>query len=128
MSPPFPVAAPTLTFELTGDRMILGRVRTGATVDVDLALTGSAADPAVSHHQCAFERDGDGLDGAGPRQRQRHVDQRRRRAAGRRGLPPAGARRPHPHGCMDESDGAGRVPRLRRAGRAGHAMIRQSGR
>ncbi len=56
--PPFPVAVPSLSFELTGDRMVLGRVRTGAAVDVDLALTGSAADPAVSHHQCAFERDG----------------------------------------------------------------------
>jgi hypothetical protein len=56
--PAFPAAVPTLSFELAGDRLVLGRVRTGATVDVDLALTGSAADPAVSHRQCAFERDG----------------------------------------------------------------------
>ena len=45
-----------LTLELTGDRATLGRVRTGATVDVDLPLTGAATDPAVSHHQCEFER------------------------------------------------------------------------
>jgi predicted component of type VI protein secretion system len=38
--------------------MVLGRVRTGAPVDVDLALTGVAADPAVSHRQCVFERHG----------------------------------------------------------------------
>jgi cytochrome c5 len=56
--PAFPAAVPTLSFELSGDRLVLGRVRTGAVVDVDLALTGSAADPAVSHRQCAFERDG----------------------------------------------------------------------
>lgn len=56
--PAFPVAVPSLALELTGDRATLGRIRTGAAVDVDLALTGSAADPAVSHHQCAFERDG----------------------------------------------------------------------
>jgi hypothetical protein len=57
--PAFPAAVPALSFELTGDRMVLGRIRAGATVDVDLALTGSAADPAVSHRQCAFERNGD---------------------------------------------------------------------
>ena len=56
--PPFPVAVPALSFELTGDRLVLGRVRAGAAVDVDLALTGSAADPAVSHNQCVFEREG----------------------------------------------------------------------
>jgi FHA domain len=55
--PAFPVVGPTLELELTGDRATLGRVRAGAPVDVDLALTGSAADPAVSHHQCIFERD-----------------------------------------------------------------------
>ena len=57
--PAFPAASPTLSFELTGDRAALGRVRSGASAeDVDLALTGSAADPAISHHQCVFERDG----------------------------------------------------------------------
>jgi hypothetical protein len=57
--PAFPSAAPTLSFELTGDRAMLGRVRSGADpAGVDLALTGSAADPAISHHQCLFERDG----------------------------------------------------------------------
>jgi hypothetical protein len=56
--PAFPTVGPTLDFVLTGDRAILGRVRTGAPVDVDLALTGAAADPAVSHNQCVFERDG----------------------------------------------------------------------
>lgn len=57
--PAFPTVAPTLTFELTGENAILGRVRAGRPVDVDLALTGAAADPAVSHNQCVFERDGD---------------------------------------------------------------------
>jgi hypothetical protein len=57
--PEFPTVGPTLNFELTGDRAVLGRVRTGAPIDVDLALTGTAADPAVSHNQCVFERDGD---------------------------------------------------------------------
>jgi hypothetical protein len=57
--PAFPAAVPSLTFELTGDRAVLGRVRTGAQPDVDLALIGAAADPAISHHQCVFERDGD---------------------------------------------------------------------
>jgi len=57
--PAFPLVGPTLNFELTGDRAVLGRIRTGAPVDVDLALTGTAADPAVSHNQCVFERDGD---------------------------------------------------------------------
>jgi hypothetical protein len=56
--PAFPAAVPALSFELAGDRLVLGRVRAGATVDVDLVLTGSAADPAVSHQQCVFERDG----------------------------------------------------------------------
>jgi hypothetical protein len=56
--PAFPTVAPTLDFVLTGDRAILGRIRTGAPVDVDLALTGAAADPAVSHNQCVFQRDG----------------------------------------------------------------------
>jgi hypothetical protein len=57
--PAFPAASPTLSFELAGDRAMLGRVRSGAaTDDLDLALTGSAADPAISHHQCVFERSG----------------------------------------------------------------------
>jgi hypothetical protein len=56
--PAFPTVAPTLSLELTGDRAMLGRVRSGAPVDVDLPLTGAAADPAVSHHQCEFVRDG----------------------------------------------------------------------
>jgi FHA domain len=57
--PAFPAVAPTLSFELSGDRAVLGRVRSGAsTGDIDLALTGTAADPAISHHQCVFERDG----------------------------------------------------------------------
>lgn len=58
--PAFPSTVPSLTFQLTGDRATLGRVRTGAPADVDLALTGAAADPAVSHHQCEFERGPDG--------------------------------------------------------------------
>ena len=57
--PAFPAVAPTLSFELSGDRAVLGRVRSGAPAgDVDLALTGTAADPAISQHQCVFERDG----------------------------------------------------------------------
>jgi cytochrome c5 len=56
--PAFPTVGPSLNFELTGDRAVLGRVRSGAPVDVDLALTGAAADPAISHNQCVFERDG----------------------------------------------------------------------
>jgi hypothetical protein len=57
--PAFPAVAPTLSFELSGDRAVLGRVRSGAPAgDVDLALTGTAADPAISHRQCVFERDG----------------------------------------------------------------------
>ena len=106
--PAFPAAVPTLSFELTGDRAVLGRVRTGAPVDVDLALTGSAADPAVSHHQCEFERDGEHVDRPRPRQRQRHVDQRCRRAAGRRRHPHARSQRPHPDGRLDLPDRAGR--------------------
>lgn len=58
--PAFPAETATLSFELSGDRAVLGRVRSGAPVDVDLALTGAAADPAVSHRQCVFERHGDG--------------------------------------------------------------------
>jgi len=58
--PAFPAVVPTLSFELTGDRVTLGRVRSGAPADVDIALTGAAADPAVSQHQCVFERDGGG--------------------------------------------------------------------
>lgn len=57
--PAFPTEAPTLTFELTGETAILGRVRAGRPADVDLSLTGAADDPAVSHNQCVFERDGD---------------------------------------------------------------------
>ena len=57
--PPFPTVAATLNLELVGDRAILGRVRTGAEPDVDLALTGAAADPAISHNQCVFERVGE---------------------------------------------------------------------
>ena len=57
--PAFPAVSPTLSLELSGDRAVLGRVRSGAPAgDVDLALTGAAADPAISHHQCVFERDG----------------------------------------------------------------------
>ena len=58
--PPFPAAVPALTFDLTGDRASLGRIRAGATSDVDLALTGTAADPGVSHYQCEFSRRPDG--------------------------------------------------------------------
>jgi hypothetical protein len=56
--PAFPAEAPTLTLLLDGERAMLGRIRSGAPVDVDLPLTGAAADPAVSHHQCEFVRDG----------------------------------------------------------------------
>jgi hypothetical protein len=55
--PAFPDVAPTLSFELTGDRATLGRVRPGRTSDVDLQLSGPGADPAVSQHQCEFTRD-----------------------------------------------------------------------
>jgi hypothetical protein len=55
--PPFPAEVPSLTFVLTGDRVTLGRVHASATPDVDLALSGAAADPGVSHHQCEFVRD-----------------------------------------------------------------------
>jgi len=58
--PAFPSVVPTLSFELTGDRAVLGRVRPGATPEVDLPLTGAAADPAVSQRQCVFERDAEG--------------------------------------------------------------------
>jgi hypothetical protein len=57
--PAFPAASPTLSFELTGERAVLGRVRPGREPDVDLPLTGAAADPAVSHHQCVFEKQDD---------------------------------------------------------------------
>jgi hypothetical protein len=57
--PAFPDVAPTLTLELTGDRATLGRVRPGRPQDVDLGLSGAAADPAVSAHQCEFTRDPD---------------------------------------------------------------------
>jgi hypothetical protein len=57
--PAFPDVAPTLSFELTGDRATLGRVRPGKASDVTLALSGPAADPAVSQHQCEFTRDPD---------------------------------------------------------------------
>ena len=56
--PAFPTEAPTLTFVLDGEAATLGRIRSGAPVDVDLALTGATADPAVSHNQCEFRRDG----------------------------------------------------------------------
>ena len=58
--PAFPATLPVLRFELTGDRATLGRIKSGAPVDVDLPLTGAAADPAVSHNHCVFERQGDG--------------------------------------------------------------------
>lgn len=58
--PAFPDVVPSLTFELTGERAVLGRVRPGAAPEVDLALTGAAADPAVSQRQCVFERDAEG--------------------------------------------------------------------
>jgi hypothetical protein len=57
--PAFPDVAPTLRFELRGDRATLGRVRPGRVQDVDLGLSGAAADPAVSAHQCEFTRDPD---------------------------------------------------------------------
>jgi FHA domain len=57
--PAFPDVAPTLTFELTGDHATLGRVRPGRAQDVDLGLSGAAADPAASAHQCEFTRDPD---------------------------------------------------------------------
>jgi FHA domain len=57
--PAFPTTLPALRFELTGDRATLGRIRTGAPVDVELPLTGAAADPAVSHNHCVFERQDD---------------------------------------------------------------------
>ncbi len=55
--PAYPTEPPTLTFLLDGDRAVLGRIRSGAPVDVDLALSGAAGDPAVSHHQCEFVRE-----------------------------------------------------------------------
>lgn len=58
--PEFPEAVPALTFELTGDQAILGRIRAGVQIDVDLPLTGAAADPAVSHYHCRFTRHDDG--------------------------------------------------------------------
>jgi hypothetical protein len=57
--PAFPTEVPTLTFKLEDERAMLGRVRDGASAEgVDLALTGTAADPAVSHNQCLFRREG----------------------------------------------------------------------
>jgi hypothetical protein len=55
--PAFPSEVPTLSFALDGERAMLGRIRTGHPVDVDLPLTGSAGDPAVSHNQCEFVRE-----------------------------------------------------------------------
>jgi hypothetical protein len=55
-APPFPAALPGVRFELTGDQATLGRVQAG--VDVDLPIAGAAADPAISHHHCVFERQG----------------------------------------------------------------------
>jgi hypothetical protein len=57
--PAFPSTPPALTFELRGDRMTLGRVRGAGPADVDLALAGPAADPAVSHHQSEFTHNGE---------------------------------------------------------------------
>lgn len=57
--PAFPMVGPTLDLELTGDRAVLGRIRSGAQPDIELALSGTAADPGVSHHQCVFERESD---------------------------------------------------------------------
>lgn len=54
--PAFPAVPPSLTFELAGDRATVGRGRSGGPTDVDVVLTGVAADPAVSQRQCAFER------------------------------------------------------------------------
>jgi hypothetical protein len=54
--PSFPTEPPSLTLEVSGDRAALGRVRPGGPDDVELALTGATADPAVSHHQCEFVR------------------------------------------------------------------------
>jgi hypothetical protein len=56
--PAFPSVSPTLTFELSGDRATLGRASGSAPTDVTLALTGTAADAAVSSHQCEFVWDG----------------------------------------------------------------------
>jgi predicted component of type VI protein secretion system len=56
--PPFPSEPPTLTLSVEGERAMLGRIRPGHPVDVDLPLSGAAADPAVSHHQSEFVRDG----------------------------------------------------------------------
>ena len=105
--PAFPDVAPTMTFELTGERRTLGRVRPGRTSDVDLQLTGPGADPAVSQHQCEFVRDpatGE-LVRAGHRQRQRHLDQRRRCATASGSGPRARGGRQDFRGCLDEPDG-----------------------
>ena len=112
----FPDVVPSLTFELTGERAVLGRVRPGAAPEVDLALTGAAAD-AVSQRQCVFERRR-GLGRPRRRQRQRHVDQRRRPAA-RRSSATACGRRPHPHGGLDLPDRSTRRPGRARRRRAG---------
>lgn len=56
--PAFPDALPEVQFHLPGDseQATFGRARRSATTQPDLALTGDAADPAVSHQQCVFER------------------------------------------------------------------------
>jgi predicted RNA-binding Zn-ribbon protein involved in translation (DUF1610 family) len=58
--PAFPSIAPSLSLVLDGDSATLGRARPGEAPDLDLVLSGAAADGAVSHHQLAFERDEDG--------------------------------------------------------------------
>jgi hypothetical protein len=57
--PAYPALPPDQSFELTGDRATLGRIRANAAVDVDIPLTGPDADPAVSHYQCEFVRNPD---------------------------------------------------------------------
>jgi FHA domain len=57
--PAFPAHPPDQSFELSGDRATLGRIRANAPVDVDIALTGPDTDPAVSHYQCEFVRNPD---------------------------------------------------------------------
>jgi hypothetical protein len=56
----FPEGFEARHLELTGEQVSLGRVSPGRPVDVDIAFTGEASDPGVSHRQCVFERDGDG--------------------------------------------------------------------
>jgi hypothetical protein len=57
--PAFPAQPPSQSFELSGEQATLGRIRVNAAVDVDIALTGPDADPAVSHYQCEFVRNPD---------------------------------------------------------------------